>query len=88
MGSQIGRLVVIDVVDEEQKVHQSIFHAKTHRNGAIITEYSIHFTRATRFDPKELFVYSLLYLLGLGPEAEFFGIDEKDFYICTENVEK
>jgi hypothetical protein len=35
---------------------------------------------------KELLVYRILELLGVGPETHFFYFDVKDFYIATKDV--
>jgi hypothetical protein len=84
-GSQFGSLAIVDVVDERQKVRKLKFHLKTHRNGSAASD--IEFSRKRQFDPMELFVYWLLYLLGLGPEVDFFGRNINDFYISSTNIE-
>lgn len=84
-GSHFGSLAIVDVVDERQLVRKLKFHLKTHRNGSIASD--IEFSRKRQFDPKELFVYWLLYLLGLGSKIEFFGQNAKDLYISSTNIE-
>lgn len=73
------------VVDERKQVRKLKFHLKTHRNGSAASD--VEFSRKRQFDPMELFVYWLLYLLGLGLEVDFFGRNINDFYISSTNIE-
>jgi hypothetical protein len=58
------------------------YYAKTHRGGFKAdlsgTTYPV--------DLKELLVYRILELLGIGPETHFFYNDVKEFYIATKDV--
>lgn len=84
--TQIGLLIDVYVVNEEKAER---FFAKTQRMGTVKSEIgTIHLSRTSRLDLKELFGYAMLFHLGLGPKVHFFGLDSKDFYICTEEVKK
>jgi hypothetical protein len=75
-GDQLGNCIVVKI----NNGHELIYHAKTHRGG-----YKVDFSSAIKsVDLKELLIYKILELLGIGPETHY--IDVKDFYIVTKDV--
>ncbi|CAG9325706.1 unnamed protein product [Blepharisma stoltei] len=79
-GLQLGRRITIAVSPSESKK----YFIKTQRYGAL-DDYSTR-SQLKELDPKEAFIYYLLYQLNIGPKVHFFWEDKISFYIATEDL--
>jgi hypothetical protein len=77
-GVQLGRRLIVTHNDGKKVT----YHVKTHREGL----KSGHSASAKPVDLKELMVYKILELSGLGIETHFFCDNENDFYIATKDA--
>jgi hypothetical protein len=78
-GDQLGRRMTIINLKDGKEI---IYHVKTHRDG-LKSQVS---NSAKKVDLKELLIYKILELSGIGVETHFFGKNEKDFYIATKDA--
>jgi len=82
-GDQIGATVDFSYQDESDYVSTSKFYIKTHECGS-----SSRSRHGDVVDPREIWVYSFLELVGLGAEVHFYfhQLDRRNVYIASKEV--
>jgi hypothetical protein len=79
-GTRLGVVARVETPDEVE-----VFYIKTHSSGLLLDPSR---NSASPVDPRELLVYKLLEVSGMGCEAHLFGRDLKNFYIGTKSAGK
>ncbi|MDR1665904.1 MAG: hypothetical protein LBR62_02575 [Puniceicoccales bacterium] len=87
-GVQFGRrIVVTGPADGSGRFPACTYHAKTHQHGMLDpSSTSGKSSLVQSIEWGEVFVYKFLELIGMGSEVHFFGLDAKNFYIATRDV--
>ena len=80
-GVQFGAIAIVKLKNSPARI---TYYIKTHRFGLLASTPTS--TGPQQLDPKELFVYKVLELIGVVPETHFFYNDIKDFYIATKDA--
>lgn len=83
-GEQTGAIASVTFKTRNNLIFDT-FYIKTHQNG-ISSQHRI----SNLLDPREIFVYKFLFLIGIGPEVHFYFsfTNPNDFYIATKTVDK
>jgi hypothetical protein len=89
-GVQFGRRIVITgPSDESGTFPVYTYHAKTHQAGLLDpSSTSGKSSRVQSVRWEEMLAYKILELMRIGPEARFFGLDPKNFYVATRDIKE